>query len=227
MLVAVILSVGLLVWSLGANLLLGETLYVVRNLVLSGLLLWLARRAGVSWTTLGLSLGRARAGARWGAVAALVVAFVVGLGTALSDQVPGVGALLADERASLEPGELSYQVLVRIPLGTAVFEELAFRGVLLGLLLRRVSRWAAVGGCSLVFGLWHVAPTIVALRVNEVAPASPEGMLTIVGAVAVTAVAGVLFCLLRLGSGSLIAPVLAHWATNGLGLVAAAATDAG
>jgi membrane protease YdiL (CAAX protease family) len=39
--------------------------------------------------------------------------------------------------------------------------------------------------------------------------------------VAVTFVAGLVFCWLRLRSRSLIAPVMAHFATNGLALAAA------
>jgi len=39
--------------------------------------------------------------------------------------------------------------------------------------------------------------------------------------VAVTFIAGLVFCWLRLRSGSLIAPVIAHVATNGLALTVA------
>ena len=54
------------------------------------------------------------------------------------------------------------------------------------------------------------------------ASASPVGRLLVVaGAVGVTFVAGLLFAWLRLRSGSLLAPVLAHVATNGLGLAVA------
>jgi membrane protease YdiL (CAAX protease family) len=43
----------------------------------------------------------------------------------------------------------------------------------------------------------------------------------VVGAVAVTFIAGLAFCWLRLRSRSLIAPVMAHVATNGLALTVA------
>jgi membrane protease YdiL (CAAX protease family) len=65
---------------------------------------------------------------------------------------------------------------------------------------------------------------MVALEVNDVAVTSPEGSGAIVGAVLVTAVAGWLFTWLRWRGTHLAAPVLAHWATNGVGLVAAAVT---
>ncbi len=44
----------------------------------------------------------------------------------------------------------------------------------------------------------------------------------VVGTVAFTTVAGVVFAVLREQSGSLLAPFLLHWATNGLGILAAA-----
>jgi uncharacterized protein len=220
------LAAGLLAWSLLANLLLGEQLYVVRNLVLTVVLLAVARRCGVTWSGLGLHPDRWRGGMWWGMGAVAVVAVVVALGLLVSERVSAVGVLLSDERAALPAPELLYQALVRIPLGTAVFEEVAFRGVLLGALLRVTGRWSAVAWSSVVFGLWHVAPTIVTLEMNQVAPGSAEGLLAVLGAVVVTTVAGVLFSALRLRSASLLAPVLAHWATNSLGLLAAASVQA-
>jgi uncharacterized protein len=46
-------------------------------------------------------------------------------------------------------------------------------------------------------------------------------VLLVLGAVVVTSAGGMVFCWLRLRSGSLIAPVLAHVATNGLALAVA------
>jgi uncharacterized protein len=224
MTISLALAVGLLAWSLVGNLLIGETLYVTRNLLLGVLVLVLARRAGASWGVLGFDGDVVRSGARWGGLAVAVVVVAVVVGTVLADHLPGVGVLLADERADLTGPLLAWHTLWRIPVGTALFEEVVFRGALLGLLLQVTSPTRAVVASSLVFGLWHVAPTIVTLRINDIAVVSAPGIGAIAGAVAVTTVAGVLFCLLRLGSGSLLAPVLAHWATNGVGLVAAALT---
>lgn len=80
----------------------------------------------------------------------------------------------------------------------------------------------AVVASSTVFGLWHFAPTVVGLRFNGIGVSSPEGLGTIVAGVVVTTTAGLAFIRLRRRSGSLLAPVLAHWATNALGPLAAA-----
>jgi membrane protease YdiL (CAAX protease family) len=100
--------------------------------------------------------------------------------------------------------------LVIIPLGTALFEETIFRGVLLGVLMRATARRAAVITSAVLFGLWHV-PAALSDAQGESAAAT-VGILA--GTIAVTTVAGVLFAWLRLRSGSLAAPVLAHIATN-------------
>jgi membrane protease YdiL (CAAX protease family) len=79
---------------------------------------------------------------------------------------------------------------------------------------------------SVLFGLWHVLP---ALDVTGTSTAISDGgrpprrrvLLTILGTVLFTALAGVVFAELRRRSDSLVAPVLLHWATNGLAVVAA------
>jgi membrane protease YdiL (CAAX protease family) len=43
----------------------------------------------------------------------------------------------------------------------------------------------------------------------------------VVVTVGFTALGGVVLCWLRLRSGSLLAPVLAHWTVNGLGVIVA------
>jgi membrane protease YdiL (CAAX protease family) len=145
-----------------------------------------------------------------------------GYATALA--VPVLRPLLADGRvADLGGGELAGQALLRIPLGTVLWEEVAFRGVLLAALARLLPRAGATGVSAAVFGLWHVRPTLGALAANDLA----GGPLARTGAVLLaclaTAAAGVLFAELRERSGSLLAPALLHLATNTLGLLTAAA----
>ncbi|WP_041775742.1 CPBP family intramembrane glutamic endopeptidase [Blastococcus saxobsidens] len=194
--------------------------YVPANVVATALVLAAARTAGLSWAELGLHRRDLGAGLRWGGACAALMAAGLVAGLAL----PATRPLFADARAAgTDGGELAYQTLVRIPLGTVVWEEVAFRGVLLAGLARLLPLRAAVGVSAVVFGLWHVRPTLSAAAANDLS----DGLLGPVVAVAVgclvTAAAGVLFTWLRLRSGSLLAPLLLHLATNTLGLVAAAA----
>jgi len=213
-LVAVVVVV-LVAHNLVGNLLLPSSLYVPVNLLVAAALLLLARADGISAEELGLDRSALARGATVGLAAFLVVTAVLLLGAA----VPSTRRVFADQRAAdLAGPAVAYQALVRIPLGTVVLEEVAFRGVLLAALTRATSTSAAVVWSSAVFGLWHIVPTIEALRTNDV----DSRFVGVAAAVVVTAVAGAGFAALRLHSGSLVAPALAHVATNSVALVIAA-----
>jgi membrane protease YdiL (CAAX protease family) len=194
--------------------------YVTANVAAAGVLLAAARAAGLSWHELGLARSTLASGARWGGACMLAVAlaYVVALA------VPGLRPLLTDARiARLDGGELAANVLVRIPLGTVLWEEVAFRGVLLGALARVVPLRTAVAVSAVVFGIWHIRPTLSAVAVNDVAHGPASVAIAVLLGCLGTAVAGVLMSWLRLHSGSLLAPALLHLATNSLGALAAAA----
>jgi CAAX protease family protein len=119
-----------------------------------------------------------------------------------------------------------WTVLVVIPLGTVVPEELAFRGLLLAQLGRRRGVLAATLLSSGLFGLWHVLPSLGGGAANaaiaDVVGGDAAGTaLRVAVTVVSTSVAGVVLCWLRLRSGSLLAPILAHWTVNGLGVIVA------
>jgi uncharacterized protein len=194
--------------------------YVLANGAATGVLLAAARGSGLSWAELGLARRRLPAGARWGSACAALVAG--GYATALA--VPALRPALTDARVGdLDGGEVAYQVLVRIPFGTVVWEEVAFRGVLLAALRRLVPPPAATAASCALFGIWHIRPALGALRANGLV----EGPVATTGAVVLacvgTAAGGVVLTWLRTRSGSLLAPALLHLATNSLGTLAAAA----
>jgi CAAX protease family protein len=129
--------------------------------------------------------------------------------------VPATRPLLNDQRvAGLDRRQLAYQVLLRIPVGTVAWEEIAFRGVLHAGLRRVLGEPAAIAVGSAVFGLWHIRPTAEALAVNRLAVGRGARITAVTSVAAGTAGAGALFCLLREGSGSLAAPVVLHMAAN-------------
>ena len=121
--------------------------------------------------------------------------------------------LLADRRLEgVNARELLLRIIYRVPLGTALFEELAFRGVLFGLLLDRGVGKAAVIS-SAAFGLWHVVPTFETVRVNRGLGGSSPYWAVAAGMV-VTFGAGLVFAWLRVLTGGLAAPVALHAAVN-------------
>ena len=170
----------------------------------------LARWGGASVPDLGVALDDVGAGVRWGVVFGLVVAAVI----VLASWVPATEDFFGDERyTERDGGELAVDLLVRIPISIALFEELLFRGVLLGLLTIVAGRAFGVLASSTLFGLWHVFAGSDFADSND--GFGSAGTLTVVAAtVLVTGLAGVGLAWLRVRSGSVLAPVLVHASAN-------------
>ncbi|GGQ48788.1 hypothetical protein GCM10010166_16360 [Couchioplanes caeruleus subsp. azureus] len=187
-------------------------------------LLALARGAGLSADDVGIG----RRSWRRGAAYALVCVSVVAAGYAVAALIPALRPAFLDTRYRSGPGAAVTAALLLVPLGTVLFEEVAFRGVLWGLLHRRGGATLATLVSSGLFGLWHVLPSLRLHRVNPavaqiVGPGRNGQLLAVAGAVVFTAAAGAVLCELRRRSGSLLAPAGLHWAVNGLGILATAA----
>lgn len=106
---------------------------------------------------------------------------------------------------------VAFRVLVDIPIGTVLFEELLFRGLIYGFFSSTIGVSEAIVISSALFGLWHVLPSITFSKQNHKAPAKIP---TILGTVFFTALSGVVFALLREVSGSIIAPIALHYTIN-------------
>jgi membrane protease YdiL (CAAX protease family) len=185
-----------------------------RGAVVFGLLVWARGRVGLSWPELGFCRDNVRSGLRWGLLAMLVIAVVVAIGVAL----PATRSYFeSSEVRAASTAEHYIEPLVAIPFGTVLFEEFIFRGVLLGVLMRWTSTVRAVIVGSIAFGLWHIPPAL--------SDAKGDGALAalgvVLGTIAFTTAAGAIFSYLRLKSGSLLAPIMAHIASNSFAYVGA------
>ena len=210
---AAVLGYGVLV-----NRVVPNELYVPVNLAAAGAAVAAAHALGASWRDLGLARDRMTAGLRLGGLTRLPIAAVVALGLA----IPWTREFFRDPTiVDASTAEAVYTLLLRIPFGTALAEELIFRGALLGLFLQRHRPWVAVALSSAVFGLWHVLPTLSSLDTNPGAAATAGSVLLQAGAVALvvlaTGFAGAFFSWLRLRSGSILAPWLTHTGLNSIG----------
>ncbi|MGB4324546.1 MAG: CPBP family intramembrane glutamic endopeptidase, partial [Candidatus Nanopelagicales bacterium] len=129
----------------------------------------------------------------------------------------------ADERVgALSGSRLAFQALVEVPFGTVLLEEIAFRAVLFSMLARRFGVIPAIIISAVIFGLWHILPSIGTHEANPalgsvVGTGRRGNILAVIASVLTTAIAGVVFAGLRIVSGSVLAPMGFHWATNGLG----------
>jgi uncharacterized protein len=144
---------------------------------------------------------------------------VAAAGVTLVAALPATRELFVDRRVTdVSRSEAVYHLALRIPLATALAEELLFRGALLALLRQRRPPVAAVLVTSLLFGAWHVLPTIDHYRGNPtgalVADAGRGQQLAVLATMLSTTAAGGVFVWLRLRSRSVLAPVLAHAAVN-------------
>lgn len=193
--------------------------YPAVNACAAGAALAAAAASGLTADDLGLRPDRLRAGLTLGAAAAAPVAAALGA-AALS---PATRPRLRDERVTgLTARELGYHVLLRIPVGTVLWEEIAFRGVLYAALSRVLAEPAATVTASAVFGIWHIRPTAEALGVNQLAAGPAARIAALTAVTAGTAAAGTLLSVLRGRSGSLAAPVLVHLTANCTGALASA-----
>ncbi len=185
----------LVVHNLVTNLWFPDRWYVPVNLATAGVVV------ALGGTGLGLgspAVGLAGAGVVLGAIATAAA-------------VPRTRRLLADRRmAGVDARGTAWRALVRIPFGTVVLEEVAFRGVLPAL----VSPAGAAG----LFGLWHIVPTARTLAVNGIVRGRRWA---VVGAVVATTVAGLVLSAFAAAGGGLLSPALVHVAANSGATVAA------
>jgi membrane protease YdiL (CAAX protease family) len=191
--------------------------YAPVNAGAAGAALAAAAASGLTAADLGFGRGAWRPGRLGSRLAAATCA-----GWLVAAAVPATRPLLNDKRiTTLDWRALAYQVAFRIPVGTVLWEEIAFRGVLQAALRRVMSEPATIAVTSGVFGLWHIRPTAAALRANGLAGDRGQATARVAAGVAATTAAGVLFSWLRARSGRLAAPVLLHLATNCAGSVVA------
>jgi uncharacterized protein len=185
-------------------------------------LVLLLRSNGVGWAELGLGRDDWKTGIGYALAAVALVSAVIAVGVLL----PLTRPMFLNNHYVTISGALVASMII-IPLQTVIPEELAFRGVLHGVLNRAWGfRGVAMAG-SLLFGLWHIATSLGLTNSNVGLTRLLGGGIvgTLAGvtlAVLATGVAGLVFSWLRRRSGSLIAPIALHWSLNGLGALAAA-----
>lgn len=183
-------------------------LHFATNTAMIGVASAVAFASALSTSELGLTRAALPKGLRYGAVAAAAIGVAVAVAAVAGVDPSGT----ITDRAAVSGREMLFQVFVEIPIATVVFEELAFRGVVAGLFTRVTTPGRALLWSSLVFGLWHVSPSQF-MSLNGAGGA--------LATVAATTLAGAGFVLLRRRSGSLAAPMLAHWGTNGVAYLVA------
>lgn len=102
-------------------------------------------------------------------------------------------------------------MLVTLPLSTALFEEVVFRGCLHGLAVRAYGLVAGIAVTSMTFVLWH---GVINYKTMQATNAADTMALTVGAHVASFAglfAGGVIFSILRHRTGGVAAPFAFHW----------------
>jgi membrane protease YdiL (CAAX protease family) len=184
------------------------------NLASAGALTAFALRIGCTPAELGLDRADLGQGLRIGTVGTALCSAAVGIAAA----VPPTRSFFLDARLKgMSRKETVYQATLRIPVATAVAEEIIFRSVLHALFAREHSLRTTLTWTSLLFGLWHILPTLDTFEGNPVSNLVDNRSSRLMAALSTTgttALAGLFFSYLRLRSRSVAAAVLAHAAIN-------------
>ncbi len=204
-----------------ANEVLDDIWHIPFNVGILAFALLIARRAGTTWTSMGLRPDRLKRGL---IVGGAVMGFI-SIGIVIGIAIPATREIFRDDRV-IDHSILWAlgQAFIRIPLATALYEEVLFRGVVFGMLVRRNSPLVAAIWTSLLFGFWHILPTLDTIDTNpagDLFSGAIGVVLAIIGAVGGTMLAGLGFLWLRLFANSTAAPVLAHIGTNSLAMLGA------
>lgn len=149
----------------------------------------------------------------------LALAIIIAL--AIAYRIPAVRAHMADARFKDMTAFELVGTAVLIMIGTAAFEELVFRGFVLAAWNDAYRLPFAVAASSVLFGLWHIGPALDRIRRNTGGARADERSSSVLSTVLATTVFGVVFCGLRLVTGTIYAGIVVHATANIAGMVAA------
>jgi len=211
--------VSLAAYNIVQNTLLRKRGYVIGNLAATGIALSWARRSGLEWDDLGMDPKHLAKGIALGTLASAAAS---GSAVAVRNHQT-VQTVLDDERLrGLASGEIRYRLMVRFPLGTALFEEVLFRGVLPAVFRHQASARADLISAG-AFAAWHVIPAARAVASNSKGRSLSRNRKTILvlAGSAAAGLAGLSLSTMRRASSSLAAPWMTHATFNVLAFLKA------
>jgi membrane protease YdiL (CAAX protease family) len=173
------------------------------------------------WLLAARPLSRQEIGWRWPglrhALLGLLAGLLMGLPPALVFCFPiGVrrGPIRWRTVEALSARAFTAKLLVDLPIVTVLWEELAFRGVLEGGLRRHLRARDAVLISATAFSAGHVVLNRAALAATNLEGSWVPTPLAVAGCLLSVGAGGLIFSGLRLVSGSLVPPMLAHWGVD-------------
>ncbi len=218
--IIVLLSVILIAYNILFSLLPTEflnLLYVPANLAFTGIVYLGARRLlRLSNSNIGFRSDTLKTGASRGLLVGLAIVLLISAGIYFLGLIDRLSLSYEANPANIT--DLLFRILVRIPLGTAITEEVLFRGILIALLISYgFGNVKCIIISSIVFGLWHLGLAL------KVAPSiqlfSSTWLTTAMSTVGMGLIGGVVFGIMRFWTKSLVAPILVHWLINSTAVI--------
>ena len=184
--------------------------YILGNLAMMALLLaWAKWCWRLSPLAIGLTRRRAVRSALQGSALAALVSVPVVLFFAFPLVVEEPIQYEAAEEMSV--GGFLLWALLKQPLGTALFEEVAFRGVLQARLTEVLSLRRGIAATAFAFALWHLVINYRTIQETNVGDSAALAALAQAGSLAGLFVGGLFLSLLRHYTGNLAGPIAFHW----------------
>lgn len=178
--------------------------------LMAALLAWALGRARFTVADTGLDPRNARGSALFGLGLSIVAALPPVAFIALAPLFNG-GPVEAPDITDRSGASMAYFLLFRQPVGTALFEEVAFRGVLYAAWQRAGGDRGALLATAATFSLWHVVITSRTVIESGVVSSPPALVAGILVSLAGLFIGGLIFAYLRWHTRSIAAAVVAHW----------------
>lgn len=193
-------------------------IYVGFNLAVLALLIFLSRKyLNLTLFELGYETRYLLQGLLYGFVFSLIVILLL---VFLLYLLPRLGIIIRPPVIEMgTKSDFLYRLLIRIPLGTAFFEENLFRGICYGYLIKNQSVKKTIIMCSLFFAFWHIVPALKVVSSNFQIGLSLAGFVIWLMAIIGAFIAGIFFAIMRYKSKSIIGCIISHALINNLALI--------
>ena len=159
--------------------------------------------------TIGLGVPDGGTVAAWGLGTILVMSMVA---MVMLSHPPLRGQLADPRMAAMSTRQAASQILIRIPIMTALIEEAFFRGVLHTALIALYPAPIALWAGAALFGMWHIGPGLDQAKATDRRTRASLGHVTLT--VMVTTLVGAGLVWLRMETGSIWAPLAVHAGLN-------------
>lgn len=172
---------------------------------------------GLSFEKLGLTANYILKGVPFGLIIGLLISVVILL---MTSQKKLRKLFSSTTKNKYNTKTFFYELCFRIPFGTALSEEVIFRSVLLAILLSNHTRVTAIIASAILFGLWHIFPTLHTIKDHDplaemMDNSTKRNFVAVIITIISTSFAGIIFAVLAIITGSFIASWIVHASING------------